>query len=319
MSQAADRTGHLRMGAAEADDVVSDWVAILDGGAEPALVPVVGRLFVGRVCAGVSENQRLIVDDPRVSREHLSIRIDPARGALLTDHSSNGTFVAGRRVERDEPLLLHDGDIIRIGDVALRYSSSTSPRRLPEHVRETVRSLMPMRLACVVGDVVGYTALTERRGPVAVARAIDPLLVALRELVAEHAGSVTSTAGDSLFAAWDATDAPRAATRAVGFALAGSALVGDTGSELTMGWGVTLGYAASSDSSPTSVHGDAVNLAFRLSGLASREDRPSVLVSTDVTQAAPDAASYGAHDELRVRGRRAPASVAGAWPPTEPR
>src|SRR4051794_41615962 len=28
----------------------SDWVAIVDG--EPALIPILGRLFVGRVCAG---------------------------------------------------------------------------------------------------------------------------------------------------------------------------------------------------------------------------------------------------------------------------
>jgi class 3 adenylate cyclase len=318
MEAASDSIPHVRV-AAESDGPSSDWltVAANAGAGEPTVVPILGRLFVGRVCAGVSDSQRLVVDDPRVSREHFSIRVDPGRGAVLTDHSSNGTSVRGRRVERDEPLLLHDGDLIEIGDIALRYGSSAAPRQVPEHVRETVRSLMPMRLACVVGDVVGYTTLTERSGPRAVAAVIDPLIAALRELVAGHAGSVTSTAGDSLFAAWDATYAEPATARAVAFALAASALVDGSRSQLTMGWGVTLGYAATGDSSARTVHGDAVNLAFRLSSIAAREDRPSVLVSTEAAQAAPRAAGYGEPQDLVVRGRSAPAIVVSAAPVTD--
>jgi hypothetical protein len=58
------------------------------------------------------------IGDPRVSRRHaiLAYRGDGIR--VLDDRSSNGTFVNGREVEI---ATLHDGDVLRVGPVVLRY------------------------------------------------------------------------------------------------------------------------------------------------------------------------------------------------------
>jgi class 3 adenylate cyclase len=86
------------------------------------------------------------------------------------------------------------------------------------------------------------------------------------------------------------------------------------GVAVRMGWAVTLGDATSSWPTPgrETVDGDAINLAFRLSGVAARDGRPAVLVTEDVMAAAPDAARSGDVAEVAVKGRAAPARVAGA-------
>lgn len=86
------------------------------------------------------------------------------------------------------------------------------------------------------------------------------------------------------------------------------------GAGVRMGWGVTLGEAAASRPSPgrEAVHGDGVNLAFRLAGLAGRTGLAPVLVSSEAADAAPAAAQYGEAIELAVKGRVAPAIVGAA-------
>jgi FHA domain len=62
------------------------------------------------------------LEDPHVSRRHaiIAIRGDgPGAVRLLDDRSSGGTFVNGVEVTVSE---LHDGDIVRIGRVAFRYT-----------------------------------------------------------------------------------------------------------------------------------------------------------------------------------------------------
>jgi DNA-binding NtrC family response regulator len=51
--------------------------------------------------------------DPRASRVHATVRLDPEDGAVvLTDRSSNGSFVNGVAVQEAE---LEDGDVLRLG------------------------------------------------------------------------------------------------------------------------------------------------------------------------------------------------------------
>jgi pSer/pThr/pTyr-binding forkhead associated (FHA) protein len=60
----------------------------------------------------------LRLDDDRVSRRHAIVVRRGAHTHLLDDRSSNGTFVNGRQIEDAR---LGDGDLIRVGPVALRY------------------------------------------------------------------------------------------------------------------------------------------------------------------------------------------------------
>ena len=290
----------------------TDWLVVSEGDRPTRVVPIIGRLFVGRACAGASASPHLLLDDPAISRDHFELRADRADGVVLLDRSTNGTRVNGRRVERDEPLSLTDGDFVEVGTIRLSYRSLDAGDRISDDVRAAVRAIEHAHVASVVGDVVGYTAMAERDGEDATAAAADELFAALAELLVAHGATATNRDGDSLFAAWDVTGDPQAADKAVRFALAAGKLVDDT--TLHVGWGVTLGDAVPGHPSAArdAVDGDAINLAFRLAGLAARGGEPRVLVSAKAATAAPDAADYGDLREIAIRGRAAPVLVQGA-------
>lgn len=53
-----------------------------------------------------------------VSRHHAKLALTE-RGLEIVDTSANGTFVNGKRIERDVPCRLHEGDQVVLGDVTL--------------------------------------------------------------------------------------------------------------------------------------------------------------------------------------------------------
>ncbi len=308
---------------------MSAWLFADPGTPSERRVPISGRLRVGRECAGVEDAQRFIVNDPAISRDHFEITVGGA-GAVLVDHSTNGTHVNARRVERGERIELANGDVIDIGATRLVFAAPPEDTRVDEAVAQiqaTIRVGSSTSLAVVVGDVVGYTTLTEAHGGEAVGSVTDMLFTELRTLLNEAHGTVINYYGDAIFAGWDADRDPAAAHRAVAYALEAADLVaglapqldlrnGD-GTPVRMGWGVTLGQASPSAPSPgrAAVHGDTINLAFRLSGLASRGSHGAVLVSDVIAQAAPAAARYGEVELLTVKGRATPAGVRSAAAP----
>lgn len=288
----------------------TDWLVLSERGSTPRVVPIIGRLFVGRT-AGASRPQHLMLDDPAVSRLHFELRVN-ADGVTLVDQSTNGTRVNGSKLERDQAVSLNDSDFIEVGTIRMSFRSLDAADRISDAVRTAVREIERAHVATVVGDVVGYTAVAERDGEDAAAAAADELFATLAELVAAHGATTSHRDGDSLFAAWDAHADPEAADKAVRFALAAAQLAGD--SALDMGWGVTIGTAAPAHptSARDSVDADAINLAFRLSGLAARDGEPPVLVSAGAATAAEDAADYGDLREIAIRGRAAPVPVQAA-------
>ena len=290
----------------------TDWLVLSEGDRPTRVVPIIGRLFVGRTSAGANGSPHLQLDDPAISRDHFELRVDATDGVVLVDRSTNGTRVNGRKVGRDEPLPLTDGDFLEVGTIRLSFRSLDAGDRISDDVRTAVRAIEHAHVATVVGDVVGYTAMAARDGEDATAAAADELFAALAELLVAHGATASHRDGDSLFAAWDVTGDPQAAGKAVGFALAAATLVDDTA--LHMGWGVTLGNAVPGHPSNArdAVDADAINLAFRLSGLAARAGEPVVLVSAEAATAAPEAADYGDLRELAIRGRAAAVRAQGA-------
>jgi adenylate cyclase len=290
----------------------TDWLVLSEGDRPNRVVPIIGRLLVGRKSGGTSAPSQLLLDDPAISRDHLELRADPAAGVVLVDRSSHGTRVNGHRVGRDEPHPLTDGDFVELGTIRLIFRSLDASNRIADEVRTAVRAIEHAHVATVVGDIVGYAAIAERDGEAAAAAAADALFVALAELLAARGATASHRDGDSLFAAWNVTGDPQAAEKAVHFALAAAELVARTA--LDMGWGVTLGRGVRGHPSTArdAVDADAINLAFRLSGLAGRGGEPVVLVSAEAATAAPDAATYGEAREIAIRGRAAPVGVQGA-------
>jgi pSer/pThr/pTyr-binding forkhead associated (FHA) protein len=87
------------------------------------------------------------LEDPHVSRRHaiIAVRGDgPDAVRVLDDRSSGGTFVNGSEVTVAQ---LHDGDIVRVGRVAFRYTEvapqagrNRALRRIPLGVRRSRRT-----------------------------------------------------------------------------------------------------------------------------------------------------------------------------------
>jgi pSer/pThr/pTyr-binding forkhead associated (FHA) protein len=104
----------VRHGATAAGLVESGRYLEVQGPQQTLLIPLTGdALHIGR---GLSA--QLHLDESSVSRRHAILVARPSGARILDDRSSNGTFVNGRRVQQAD---LHDGDVIVVGRVVLRY------------------------------------------------------------------------------------------------------------------------------------------------------------------------------------------------------
>ena len=106
----------------------NDWLVVSTGDSPSFVVPIIGRLQVGRKSGGTSGPSQLLLDDPAISRDHFELRADPVDGVVLLDHSTNGTRVNGNKVGRDEPLSLTDGDFLELGTIRMSFRSLDAPR-----------------------------------------------------------------------------------------------------------------------------------------------------------------------------------------------
>jgi hypothetical protein len=76
---------------------------------------------------GRRSSNDLILDDPRVSRQHAQIRISRGRFEIFDLDSTGGVFVNRQRVSRQ---ILSPGDVISLAGLSLIYGQETSLERL---------------------------------------------------------------------------------------------------------------------------------------------------------------------------------------------
>lgn len=87
-----------------------------------------GRVFeiqAEQVLVGRDSACDVVLDDPRVSRRHASLRRSGAQVVLLDLGSSGGTRINDNLVTA--PVALHDGDVIAFASVPLRFEEHTAP------------------------------------------------------------------------------------------------------------------------------------------------------------------------------------------------
>lgn len=99
--------------------------------------PIIDRESLGRLSSihqtqpdmtiGRGPENQLVLSDLQVSRHHARLDIGPGVFELIDLNSANGTFLNGKRIERE---LLGDGDIISIGSHLLRFTEG----KLEEYV-----------------------------------------------------------------------------------------------------------------------------------------------------------------------------------------
>ena len=291
-------------------------------GADVQSIPLHGLHVIGRECEGVPEAQRILIDDPGVSRHHVELRVDRIAGVVyVIDTSTNGTFLNGSRLDRAMIVPLTSGDRLRIGPVEAELVVMGA---IPASARAwtTVRSVSNYKMVHVVGDIVDYSSLGQLNDSSALVAAVDLLFGELRGLVRIQHGTLANFAGDALYAVWDLSLGEQATELALDFvALAADAVkavsptleLETTADHLHMGWGVTVGDASITllAGSLMTILGDATNVAFRLSGVAGRRGHPSILVDEPMRSLASDSFSFGDSVALTLKGRTGQVSARG--------
>jgi class 3 adenylate cyclase len=291
-------------------------LVVLAGSGAAREVAIYERMFVGRECTGIEARHRLLVDDDHASRNHLEIRVRRERGASVVDTSTNGTRLNGVRIERAVPVPLKSGDRLTVGSVELEFRTDWSHPADAPVPTETIRRVSDADLVMVVGDIVGFSAISAGSPSRVVMETLDTLLRAFRSLLTTYQGTLSNFVGDAFFAVWEAGSVPQAPQLALDFVVAAAARLDELtptlalrspdGGPLRIGWGVARGDAAVSSMTGAllGVVGDAANLAFRLSGLAAREGRGEVLVAAMLYDDIAGRYPLDARAWIAVKGRR---------------
>ena len=304
--------------AAGTETPIHGHLVVHPGTEREIFVALVDRVFVGRECAGVDDRHRIVlVDDLAVSRNHLEVRVEAVTSTVhVIDTSSNGTRVNGVKIERSSAIQLGDGDRIHVGSHLIEFRSATIVRG-PQRpaAKSTVSVDAPTVMAMVMGDLIGFSTVSELADQQVIARDVDRLYLELRRLLADHRGTLVDYVGDAFFASWEIEADPNAVDNALKFVLAASERIPEfaatlelknaDGTPLRMGWGVSMGTVAMRlmPGAVVMVIGDAVNVGFRVSSIAGREGRPDILVTEPVREAAGEAFAFSEPETVPVKGR----------------
>src|SRR5512143_1132626 len=100
--------------------IPEDAFVIVDG---VKVIPLTTPLI--RIGRRVENN--LVLDDPRVSRNHAELRAINGRYVLFDLGSTGGTFVNGLRITQT---VLYPGDVISLAGVNIVYGQKNPPPRL---------------------------------------------------------------------------------------------------------------------------------------------------------------------------------------------
>lgn len=117
------------------------WLTVLENGQPTETVEVGSSLFT----IGRQDDCDLVLDDPKVSRQHASIRPGPGPIRLLHDlDSANGTLVNGRPIRptvgftstQERVVEVSGGDVLQFGD-SIVLATLADPRQGPTIPTET--------------------------------------------------------------------------------------------------------------------------------------------------------------------------------------
>jgi FHA domain/Protein of unknown function (DUF3662) len=106
--------GAIEIGSAPNEETPESFALRTIEGVPPRALYAVGR--TSRI--GRSEEGEIVLLDPSVSRTHAVVEVEGGAAVVRDLGSTNGTFVNGRRVERQA---LRDGDELRLGNTRLRF------------------------------------------------------------------------------------------------------------------------------------------------------------------------------------------------------
>jgi class 3 adenylate cyclase len=179
------------------------------------------RIEIGRLVEGLPEEEgRLLIDDPTVSARHCAITRDPDGRCYIRDTSRNGTRVDGRRLMPNREVELLPGQEIGVGSEGLFRFIEPPKDQDKVLTRPATRVVAAAgHVSIVVGDIRGYSSLTEQVLPATLQDAVSRVFMLLRSVVLAHGGQVKEYQGDSLMAFWEPAHQGPPAVRACTAAL----------------------------------------------------------------------------------------------------
>gem|GEM_PF-139055 len=175
--------------------------------------PLGEELIIGR-----SPECGIQIPEYAVSRIHLVIRREGGSYLLYDKNSTNGTYVSGTRVT-DRPIVLRDGDAIRIGDCRLTFreaNKSVEEGLVPPPDGETTPGPrcttllnLPMRpkfeaipLVLLVGDIKNSCHYAEALGEKTYSTVVSQWIGRCQTVIERRGGIMNKFTGDGFLAYW---------------------------------------------------------------------------------------------------------------------
>lgn len=157
-----------------------------------------GNCSIGRAALNT-----LVVDSPKVSRLHSIIHLEETGAFWLIDlGSSNGTFLNKRRIH--EPIRLHDGDEINIGEKAFSFHQPKGKpsAELKAGVLATLQEVESIDCWLLVADIKNFTPLSRSMTSGDLANLVSSWLGTCKEIIERRRGTVNKYLGDGILAYW---------------------------------------------------------------------------------------------------------------------
>ncbi len=234
---------------------------------------------------GRAAGNDLVLDNSWVSRQHAMLQIEENGTVNAIDlGSANGTLVNGHRIYNPTPL--RSGDMIDIGGKStLCFLQDYQVERTfsnDEDDEQTVAFTTKTKVTILICDIRKFTSLSEKIGDQKVSDIIKAWSQKANALVEAHHGRVDKFIGDAVMALWsDGESQSHTVHLALNCAAQIATMTTEVGAALrNLPWPLAIGAAVNSGEAVIgnvgvdgkrdhTVLGDAVNLAFRLEGLAS--------------------------------------------------
>jgi len=284
------------------------------------------RIEIGRRSLKDSSSlNHISLRDNSISARHCIVTQSPEGRFFIRDVSRNGTRVDGRRLVPNLEFELDRGQAIQVGShtfllfVDEDEESDSKEERLTE-VERTYLVTNETVVTVLVGDIRGYTSLTQQFSTSDVYQSVRRAFSELERIVFQRGGTLKEYQGDAIFAFWEARPeepgqhAIMACTAALDLNRRVALLAQDftiwriTDFPLYMDWALATGPVLISSfggDHPTglSMVGDTVNLAFRLESMATDELGP-ILTCQETQALASGKFDFKYLGEVETKGRQ---------------
>ena len=157
----------------------------------------------GNCTIGRSAKNTMVLDSPKISRQHAIINVQNVGEFWLIDlGSSNGTFLNKRRVH--QPVRLCDQDQIIIGDFVFTFRQpiEVTSEYQSTFIERTIREIENVACWLLVADIENFTPLSRSLTSDKLATLIGGWVATCKEIIEAHEGMIDKYLGDGFFAYW---------------------------------------------------------------------------------------------------------------------